>query len=264
MSTVTSSLVRNALALIISLFFVGSQARADDDPAQAVRSWYDTVRSASWVEAGYGGTMGDLAAYSRAYRMLAQSLRESVSEKSFIDLFANTVYIRLNQAEPISVQGGHATVFVEDQRDMVLRGLPATVHFYGTVTLVREANGWAIDGFQIAPEASMIALRDFGHSSAGSIVDASLAQIAQYIGARSVDVKRLNVPPNVAEGPVTVTYSDGKNSVAMELAKLHSGAYIPLVIRDLSPTRRKPRVLFDAPSEAGQYCPAPWCMKLPS
>lgn len=226
-------------------------ARAGDDPVKAVRSWYNIVRKGSWVAGGDGGTLGDPQRYRIAYQRLAPNLRAALSEKSFLDLFTHTVYVRLDQAELISTDGQHATVFVEDQRDMILEDLPATVRYYGSISLVREHEGWAIDGFQIAPEESMISLRDFGHSSAGYINDTSMVAFGQYLEVPGVDPRHIRVPANISQGPVMVTYDDGVNKVVLELAKLYSGGYVPLIVRDLSTRGRQPRVLFQRPSEPG-------------
>lgn len=186
--------------VFFTLSLTSAPARANDDPVKAVRGWYEIVKRGSWVEAGDGGTLGGPERYRRGYQMLAQSFRTRVGEKSFLDRFTHTVYIRLDQAELINADGKHATVFVEDERDMLLDNLPATVRYYGSITLVRDRNGWVIDGFNIVPEESMIALRDFGHGSEGAIIDTAWVPIARYLGVKSIDFRRTPHAPEHRSG----------------------------------------------------------------
>ena len=106
------------------------------------------------------------------------------------------------------------------------------MHYFGKIHLDQIDNGWAISGFDLGPEVSVISLRDSGHGSDGYIIDVSMGAVSRYLGLKPnhlVDYHRIHAPRESKHGPVTVTYSDGsRRRLVVNLAKLYSGAYVPL------------------------------------
>jgi hypothetical protein len=213
---------------------------ATDDPLRLVRDWYATIGPASSDDIGAagGGTLGGSAGYRLGYRAMSPAFQSRVSVEQFLTLFRHTAFIRLLQAIPVASDSARACIFVEDARDMVLEALPATVLYYGTICTVRTDAGRAIDRLQLEPELSMIALRDGGHGSTGSVDDVARVAVAHALHVRPDELRpqSFRVPFNAATlpSPVLVSYQDTARRVEATLARLQSGQYVALSVTPVS------------------------------
>ncbi len=203
-------------------------------PVSAVRAWYALAGRGSAFEAVKDyGTLGGRAPYHKAYRILAPAFRARTSERAFMNSFAKTAYMRLDQAELVRADAAESTVFVEIERDMILENLPATVHYFGTIDLIRNGSDWSISAFDLRPEKGLISARDAAHGDASYINDVVQVAIAQYMGVRPdrVDYRAIQTPAHSRQGSVTATYATHKKHLVIELAKLYSGEYVALSVR---------------------------------
>ncbi|MBV9438887.1 MAG: hypothetical protein JOZ24_02730, partial [Candidatus Eremiobacteraeota bacterium] len=115
---------------------------------------------------------------------------------------------------------------------------PATVLYYGTICTRTAGDGWAVDSLHLEPELSMIALRDGGHGSTGSVDDVARVAIAGalHVRADQLNPQRFRVPFNAATlpSPVLVSYDDSARRLEATLARLQSGQYVPVCVTSVS------------------------------
>lgn len=242
-------IVQSCVRISGRLFFVvgalallGAGSRSSPDPAQTVREWYGVVGpgSGSAVGTRYGTLNGD-GPYRDAYSLLSPRFRARTSLATFLRAFSHTAFIRLDQAETMSADAASATVFVEDERDVDLTGSPATVRYFGSVRLSRGEGGWKIEELRLKLEDSAISLRDAGHGSEGYVADVAIVAVARYLGVPPQSIARkvsAGITSSFAfeheRSPIVLTYKDRQHWLAITLAKLYSGAYVPLFVHDLA------------------------------
>jgi hypothetical protein len=199
------------------------------DPVQAVREWYAVIGSGSGSAVDGYGTLGGTEPYSKGYAMLDSTVRATKTLKTFLRDFARTAYIRLDQAELVEANASRASVFVEDERDMDLAGLPATVRYFGRIRLTRNSGLWRIVALELYPEKSIISLRDGGHGSEGYVADVAMVTLAKFFGispqTSGIESRYLSRTFALVHelGPVTVMYQGPRGRLSIELARLYSG-----------------------------------------
>src|ERR1700693_3702736 len=124
--------------LLAGVALLGVASPPVADPLQSARAWYAVIGPGSGSAVAFDyGTLGGSRPYEEGYAMLDSGFRAKESLTAFLTGFARTAYIRLGQAELMEADEASATVFVEDERDMHLEGLPATVRYFGHVRLTR-------------------------------------------------------------------------------------------------------------------------------
>lgn len=154
--------------LVLLWFGVAAQilhGAAAEPPVAAVEDWYKILGDASGAEAQYGGTVaGGTAGLSQAYQRLAPSLRSSLTEAVFDRRYARIAHVTLLQAHLVrmDIANHAATVFVEEERTVVLEKIPAVAWYAGEVRLMESAGEWKISGFDLAVE-DIISLAYGGH-----------------------------------------------------------------------------------------------------
>jgi|GEM_PF-4666972 len=232
------------VAALAAVVLLGAGSAPAPSPVQTVRTWYAVIGPGSGSAVGFGyGTLGGSRPYYQGYAMLAAAFRAKESVAGFVAGFARTAYIRLDQAELVDVDSKNAVVFVEDERDMDLEGLPSTVRYFGRIRLTRVSGAWRIAGLELSPEKSIISLRDGGHGSEGSISDVALVAVAGYYHAGPDTPRRRWVASGIdsrffsstfalqyQHSPVTLVYDGPRGRLVVELVRLYSGQYLPLAV----------------------------------
>ncbi|MDL2273210.1 hypothetical protein LJC34_01455 [Oscillospiraceae bacterium OttesenSCG-928-G22] len=137
-------------------------------PEEVILAYYGILRDAANLE-GYLGGCGTVGwaslPYPLAYTCLSADYRDAVSEEAFFDSFAGTGHITLLTLEPIGVaevaSETRYTYFVElecitAQKDTFLNDMQEAgtmfQYYYGIVTVVPEAGGYAISSLSYTPE----------------------------------------------------------------------------------------------------------------
>jgi hypothetical protein len=205
---------------------------AEDGAVAAVRAWYHVAEKGSDQShlLDYGTVGSGPFPLMQAYRMLAPSLRSKMTEAQFFEHFRGLAQVRLLQAHAIHSGKPEQSilVFVEEERTLVMQGVPAVAWFQGLLTVSRTPAGWVIaDLSRVKPE---------------NIVSFSLGGHQPWV-FNSEDVALVNTDeaccgngsPNCQEMGKTVA-EDGATAEATtracgrvyraRLAKLHSGVWV--------------------------------------
>jgi hypothetical protein len=205
---------------------------AEDDAVAAVRAWYQVAEKGSDQShlLDYGTVGGGPFPLTQAYGMLAPSLRSKMTEPQFFEHFRGLAQVRLLQAH--AIHGGQpeqsVQVFVEEQRTLVMQGVPAVAWFQGLLTVSHTPAGWRIaDLSQVKPE-NIISFGLGGHQPwVFNPEDVALVNTDQACCA--------NGSPDCREIGKTVA-ADGETAEATtracgrvyraRLTKLHSGVWV--------------------------------------
>ena len=138
-----------------------------EEAVAAVLAWYDTIGDGSnQAEMSGFGTVGDgPQPLAEAYQQLHPSLRQRMSELGFFVYFRGLARLRLLQVRP-SCDGQppeSAKILVEEERTLVIEGIPAVAWYWGLLTLTRTPQGWQISDLDDIHPEDIISLPLGGH-----------------------------------------------------------------------------------------------------
>jgi hypothetical protein len=206
------------------------------DAVSAVRAWYQVIDDGSdQADLVRYGTVGEgPGPLQTAYQQLAPQLRQQVSEAQFLAHFRGLAKVKLLQAHA-SVEAATpdaARVLVEEERVMVIQGIPALVWFVGFIDVARTAAGWKISSLKdVAPE-DIITLPLGGHMPWRADPEEVALVSLHCSGNRDCKIidKSMTPPgqPDADSRTAWVTVQSGRASYRVDLAKLHSGEWVVL------------------------------------
>jgi hypothetical protein len=225
--------IRVGIAVLLCCFSCVGVLRADETGVQAavdaVHRWYDALGNGSdqdhLNEFGIVGRgVGQLA---QAHAQLAAELQKRMDREQFLVHFRGLARMRLLQAHGIkaTARDNLVQVFVEEERTMVIEGIPAVAWFQGFVSVTKTADGWRISSLEdVKPEDIIGALDDPGPRHIDP-VEVAIAHL-QCETTEDCNVMKKALPPNSTErlGRVTIQTPRGTNTVC--LVRLHDGEWM--------------------------------------
>ncbi|MBV9503216.1 MAG: hypothetical protein JO138_27905 [Acidobacteriaceae bacterium] len=201
-------------------------------PAEdAVRNWYQVVNNGSDQQhlADFGIIGDGPQPLERAYSSLAPTLRSRMSREEFLAGYRGLARLTLLQDHSMTGSSPDSErVLVEEERTMVLEGIPAVAWFEGLITVTKTSEGWKISELKDVKPEDIISTPIGGempwHTDPAAVAMASL----HCEGAAGCKIKTKPLPQTTSTRPgkVTVQTPDGLYTVSM--AKLHNGSWIVL------------------------------------
>lgn len=202
-----------------------------DEAVTAVLAWYNTIGDGSnQAEMSGFGTVGDgPQPLAEAYQQLHPSLRQRMSELGFFVYFRGLARLRLLQVRP-SCDGQppeSAKILVEEERTLVIEGIPAVAWYWGFLAVTQTPQGWRISDLDDIHPEDIISLPLGGHMPyRGNPAEVAKAYMQCPRQARCEVIETLlhhGVPialPNANSGPArTVIRPDGSLGVVSRPAR---------------------------------------------
>jgi len=202
------------------------ETNAKDEAVSAVHLWYETLGDGSDQEhlkefGIVGGGQGPLV---HAYEQLAAPLRKQMNREEFLAHFRGLARMRLLEAYAVNanMREDSVQVFVEEERTMVIEGIPAMAWFEGMLTLSRTPEGWRISSLENVKPEDLIDALDDRTPSRGDPVQA--ARAALQCGSKDdCTVMRKAAAQNGAERLSKVTVETPRGIQTVWLVHLHDG-----------------------------------------
>ncbi len=214
----------------IACFTATGQTPPGNPAEDAVRAWYQIVDDGSdQAHLKEFGTIGEgPGPLQDAYQTLAPTLRGQMTFEEFLAGYRGLAHLSLLQSHAIpGAPSDSAQVFVEEERIMVMEGVPVTAWFVGPVTVTKMSDVWRISDLKdVKPEDIISTLAGGGHMP-GHLEAPEVAMASLHCNATSSCMTKTKLlPQNTATrlGRVTVQTQDGLYTVS--LAKLHDGVWI--------------------------------------
>ncbi len=208
-----------------------SQTGAVSPAEDAVRNWYQIVNNGSdQAHLTDFGMIGDgPQPLERAYDNLASTLRSRMSQEEFLAGYRGLARLSLLQDHSMGGSSPDSErVLVEEERTMVLEGIPAVAWFEGLVTVTKTSDGWKISDLKDVKPEDIISTPIGGlmrwHADPVAVAMASLH--CEGVAACKIRTKPLPQTTTARPGKVTVQTPDGLYTLAM--AKLHNGSWVVL------------------------------------
>src|SRR5262249_49517597 len=111
----------------------------------------------------FGAVGSGPAPLEEAYRQLAPSLRQRMTRDQFFAHFQGLAHLKLLQAHAAYVADKPARIFVEEERTMVINGIPAVAWYAGVVAMTLTPDGWKVSSLQDVRPEDIISLELGGH-----------------------------------------------------------------------------------------------------
>ncbi len=126
-------------------------------PVRAVLAWYDILDGAAGAKVDQGpfGSVGiGVEGLRQAYARLAPAFQRKTSLAGFEKGYECMAHVELLQAHlgKLDDPSGKATVFVEEERTLLLEGIGVVAWYAGLLQLARDPGGWKIAGFNLEAE----------------------------------------------------------------------------------------------------------------
>jgi len=215
----------NSVFLLAFLFASFVAQSVSNDVEQAVRDWYKAFDGSAGVRAQYGGYVG--GRFTRAYQLLAPSLKEKMPPKAFEDTYAELAHVQLLQAHLMASKSTarEGAVFVEEERTVVFNdAVPAVAWYEGTLQLTRTPDGWRITAIDVHAE-DLISVNYGGHQPwRNDPVEVARIAVQPIYGVRALPASCTTRAPAFGSRIADIDVC-GDSRTRVRVVKLHSGEW---------------------------------------